>query len=116
MHRQQLCRALRIGTVSGCYSWNGASPAGTGAQIDLVLEWKGERTDYVVEIKFSESVFSIDAAYEMNLRGKLDAFVHSKKHNAVHSVNLVLLTTFGLSKGIHNAPVDTGLTMDALFE
>lgn len=116
MHQQQLSQALRIGTVSDCYCWNGVSPSGTGAQIDMVIEWKGERTDYVVEIKFSESVFSIDADYEANLRNKLDAFLHSKTHKPVHSVNLVFLTTFGLNKGVHNAPVDTGLTMDVLFE
>lgn len=116
MHQQQLSQALRIGTVSDCYCWNGVSPSGTGAQIDMVIEWKGERTDYVVEIKFSESVFSIDADYEANLRNKLDAFLHSKTHKPVHSVNLVFLTTFGLNKGAHNAPVDTGLTMDVLFE
>jgi len=115
LHQQQLAESLRIGTISGCYCWKGTSPAGMGAQIDLILEWKGERTDYLVEIKYSESIFAIDADYEGNLRNKIDAFVHSKKHNKVHSVNLVLLTTFGLGQGIHNAPVDTQLTMDVLF-
>lgn len=115
IHRQQLAEALRIGTISGCYQWKGVSPAGVGAQIDLVLEWKGERTDYLVEIKYSESVYAIDADYEANLRNKLDAFVHSKQHRPAHSVNLVMLTTFGLSQGTHNGIVDTSLTMDVLF-
>lgn len=115
MHQQQLSRALGIGTVSACYSWKGVSPAGAGAQIDLVLEWKGERTDYLVEIKFSESIYSIDADYENNLRNKIDAYLHSKKHIASHSINLVMLTTMGLGKGMHNEPVDTQLTMDVLF-
>ena len=84
--------------------------------MDLVLEWKGERTDYLMEIKYSESIYAIDAEYEGNLRNKIDAFLHSKKHNRVHSVNLVLLSTFGLSQGMHNAPVDTSLTMDDLFK
>lgn len=53
---------------------------------------------------------------KMKLRNKIDAFVHSKKHNLVHSVNLVMLTTFGINQGIHNAPVDTQLTMDVLFK
>lgn len=116
MHQRQLQRALRIGTVSGCYCWKGVSPAGEGAQIDLVLEWKGERTDYLVEIKFSESVYTITAEYESALRNKIDAFLHSKKHVASHSVNLVMLTTMGLSRGEHNAPVDTQVTMNVLFE
>lgn len=115
MHQQKLAQALRIGTVSACYCWKGTSPAGIGAQIDLVLEWKGERTDYIVEIKYSESEYSIDAEYELNLKNKIDAFINSKKHNRIHSVNLVLLNTFGISRGIHNAPVDTILTMDVLF-
>jgi len=116
MHQRQLAKALGIGNASGCYCWCGTSPAGIGAQIDLVLEWKGERTDYLVEIKFSESVFTIDAEYEGKLLNKIDAYLYSKKHTSSHSVNLVLLTTMGLSKGIHNAPVDTQLTMDVLFE
>lgn len=116
MHQRQLANALRLGTISACYSWKGTSTAGTGAQIDMVLEWKGERTDYLFEIKFSESTYAIDADYEQNLRNKIDAFLHSKKHNPIHSINLVFLTTFGLSQGIHNAPIDTSLTMDVLFK
>lgn len=116
MHKEQLAQSLRIGTISSCYSWRGTSKNGIGAQIDLVLEWRGERTDYIMEIKYSENVYSIDAEYEMKLRNKIDAFVHSKKHNLVHSVNLVMLTTFGINQGIHNAPVDTQLTMDVLFK
>lgn len=115
MHQRQLADALRLGTVTACYSWRGESPAGIGAQVDLVLEWKGERTDYLFEIKFSESLFAIDGDYEAKLRNKLDAFRFSKKHNRVHSIILVMLTTFGLSQGIHNGPVDTQLTMDVLF-
>ena len=61
-------------------------------------------------------MYAIDADYEANLRNKLDAFVHSKQHKPVHSVNLVMLTTFGLSQGTHNGLVDTGLTMDVLFK
>ena len=116
MHQRQLANALRLGTISACYSWKGTSTAGTGAQIDMVIEWKGERTDYLFEIKFSESTYAIDADNEQNLRNKIDAFLHSKKHNPIHSINLVFLTTFGLSQGIHNAPIDTSLTMDVLFK
>lgn len=116
MHQRQLADTLRVGTISACYCWRGKSPAGTGAQIDLVMEWKGERTDYLVEMKYSENIYAIDAEYEANLRNKIDAFVNSKRHNRVHSVNMVMLTTFGLSQGIHNAPVDTQLTMDVLFK
>lgn len=102
MHQQQLAHALHLGTISSCYCWKGMSTAGIGAQIDMVLEWKGERTDYLFEIKFSESTYAIDADYEQNLRNKIDAFLHSKKHNPVHSINMVFLTTFGLSKGMYN--------------
>lgn len=116
MHQEQLARALHIGTTSACYSWKGTSPEGKGAQIDLVLEWKGERTDYIFEIKYSESTYAIDAEYEVDLRNKIDAFLHSKRHNKVHSVILVMLTTFGLSQGVHNAPVDSQLTMEILFK
>jgi len=116
MHIRQLAHGLGIGTVSGCYCWVGKSPAGLGAQIDLVLEWKGERTDYLVEVKFSESIYTINASYEEVIRNKIDAFLNSKNHIPSHSINFVILTTMGLSRGVHNSSVDTQLKMDVLFE
>ena len=53
-HLEQMKQALRIATISRNYCWSGMAPSGDAAQIDLVLEWKGDRTDYLCEMKFSE--------------------------------------------------------------
>ena len=79
------------------YCWKGTAPSGDGAQIDLVLEWKGERTDYVYEIKYSENIFCIDSKYERELLNKIDAFVHSRQHYPSHSINTVFKSLLSIS-------------------
>ena len=114
-HINQLKDCLRIATVHRNYCWKGMAPSGEGAQIDLVLEWKGERTDYVCEIKFSENIFCIDSKYECELLNKIDAFVHSRQHHPNHSVQLVMITTNGLQQNTHSGCVNQEVTLDSLF-
>jgi len=115
-HQNQLKESLRIATVSRNYCWRGVGPNGRTAQIDLVLEWKGERTDYLCEMKFSEHEFVIDKQYEVELANKIDAFVASKQHTKTHSVQLVLVTTNGLARGIHSKDVNQQVTLEDLFK
>lgn len=115
-HQNQLKEALRIATVSRNYCWRGLGPNGSIAQVDLVLEWKGERTDYLCEMKFSEHEFVIDKQYEVELANKIDAFVASKQHTKTHSVQLVLVTTNGLARGIHSKDVNQQVTLEDLFK
>ena len=44
----------------------------------MYLEWKGERTDYLCEMKFREHVFTIDKKYELELASKIEALRQSK--------------------------------------
>lgn len=74
-----------------------------------------ERTDYLCEIKFSENTYSISADYDASLRNKLDAFINSKQHKKTHSLQLVMVTSFGLSKSIHNGSVNSTICLDQLF-
>jgi len=115
-HISQLAEALRIATVSKSFCYKGQSPTGSGAQIDLVLQWEGERTDYLCEIKFSESEYIFSADYQRNILNKLDAFVNSKQHKKTHSVQIVLVTTMGLVKNEHSSAVNQVVTFDDLFK
>lgn len=115
-HQNQLKEALRIATVSRNYCWRWVGPNGHTAQIDLVLEWKGERIDYLCEMKFSEHEFVIDKQYEVELANKIDAFVASKQHTKTHSVQLVLVTTNGLARGLHSKDVNQQVTLEDLFK
>lgn len=115
-HLEQIKEALRIATISRNYCWSGVGPNGSAAQIDLVLEWKGERTDYLCEMKFSEHEFVIDKQYANDLANKIDAFLVSKQHTKTHSVQLVMVTTEGVQRGTHAKDVNQQVTLDYLFK
>jgi len=114
-HLPQMKDKLRIATISRNYCWRGAAPNGNTAQIDLVLEWKGERTDYVCEMKFSEHEFVIDRQYERELENKIAAFLQSKQHTKTHSIQLVMVTTNGMTANEHTKDVNQQVVLDDLF-
>ncbi|MBQ9218399.1 MAG: AAA family ATPase [Muribaculaceae bacterium] len=114
-HLAQMQDRLRIATINRNYCWSGKAPNGRASQIDLVLEWKGERTDYLCEMKFSEHEFTIDKAYEMELANKIDAFLHCKQHTKTHSVQLVMVTTQGITQNEHSKDVNQEILLDDLF-
>ena len=114
-HIPQIVDVLRIATVSKSFCFYGKAPDGNGAQIDLVLQWDGERTDYLCEIKFSENLFTFTSDYQRNILNKLDAFLNSHTHNKTHSVQIVLITTMGLNKNDYSSTVNQVITFDDLF-
>lgn len=114
-HIPQLVEALRIATVTKSFCYRGKTPDGNGAQIDLVLQWAGERTDYLCEIKFCENNFTFNADYQRNILNKLDAFMNSKHHKDTHSVQLVLVTTMGLTKNEYSTSINQVVNFDGLF-
>lgn len=114
-HQTQLKEALSIATISCDYCWKGIAPDGEGAQIDLVLEWDGERTDYLCEIKFSENRFVVDKEYEHRLLNKIDAFLASRQHDKNHSVQLVMVTTQGVVRGEHTSCINQYVELEQLF-
>lgn len=114
-HMPQIKDKLRIATISLNYCWRGMAPNGTTAQIDLVLEWKGERTDYLCEMKFSEHEFTINRQYEKELENKIEAFLHSKQHTKTHSIQLVMVTTNGITMNEYAKDVNQQIILDDLF-
>ena len=114
-HLPQIKEKLRIATISRNYCWRGAAPSGETAQVDLVLEWKGERTDYLCEMKFSEHEFTISKDYCRELGTKIAAFISSKQHTKTHSVQLVMVTTNGITHNEHAKDVNQQVTLDDLF-
>ena len=115
-HLPQMKEKLRIATINRNYCWKGAAPDGDISQIDLVLEWKGERTDYLCEMKFSEHEYTIDRQYEKELGAKIYAFLNSKQHTKSHSIQLVMVTTHGVKPNEHAKDVNQQITLDDLFQ
>lgn len=115
-HLSQLQDALRIAAVDRNYCWKGLAPDGRNAQIDLVMESKASRTDFLCEMKFSVSRFGVTLDYEEELLHKMSAFEASKMHHPAQSIQLVLVTTFGLIRGEHAGVVHRTVTMEELFK
>ena len=84
----------------------------TEAQIDLIIN----RRDQVVslcEIKFSINEFEIDKGYDSNLRNKISMF--SKVTNCKKSIQLVMITTYGVKKNKYSGIIGTQVLLDDLF-
>ena len=84
----------------------------TGAQIDLLID----RRDHVVslcEMKYSLSEYDIDKVYDANLRNKISTF--SKVTNCKKTIQLVMLTTFGVKRNKYSGLVGTQVLLDDLF-
>lgn len=84
----------------------------SGAQIDLLIE-RRDRVINICEIKFYHDKFSIDKSYEMILRNKISNFI--KATETKNSIQLTMITTYGLKKGIYNTLVSNEITMEDLF-
>ena len=85
----------------------------SGAQIDLLID----RRDHVVslcEIKYSISEYDIDKTYEANLRNKISTF--SKVTNCKKTIQLVMITTFGVKRNKYSGLIITQVLLDDLFQ
>jgi hypothetical protein len=115
-HLEQLQDTLRIASVDRSYCWSGTAPDGRNAQIDLVMESKASRTDFLCEMKFSMGRFSVKLDDETDFLHKISAFEASKMHKPSQSIQLVLVTTFGLAHGEHSGVVHRVVTLEELFK
>lgn len=114
-HLKQLQEALHIYSVDRNFCWSGKTQDGAGAQIDLVLVSDASRTDYLCEMKFSESVFAMTAEYNHNIRRKIAAFEESPQHDKTHSIQVAMVASFGLAKGENTDIVNHVVSLDDLF-
>ena len=114
-HLPQIQNVLRIASIDRNYCWRGESPDGKGAQIDLLLESKANRTDYLCEMKFTGGRYAITLSDEESILNKIDAYAASKMHDKTHSIQLVMVTTMGIAKGEHASIVNQTIVLEDLF-
>ena len=114
-HLRQIQDAMRLPSIDRNYCWTGINYDGRGAQIDLVLECRASRTDYVCEMKFTVGKYAISHDNADNFMNKISAFQFSKMRNKTHSLQFVLITTFGLARSEHLSIVNNCITLDHLF-
>ena len=115
-HISQIKYKLQIGGVlSKEYAWSISADEEkgiTGAQIDLLID----RRDHVVsicEMKYSVNKFGIDKGYDEDLRNKIDSFVNAT--DCKKTVQLVMVTTYGLKPSKYNSLVNAEVELDDLF-
>lgn len=114
-HLSEIQNSLHIINIDRNYSFFGQDAEGQKAQIDLVLECNKMRTDYMCEMKFSESKYPISQKDKDDLLRKVSVLQQSKIHKASHSIQVVMLTAMGLGKGDGWGIVSQSLTLDDLF-
>jgi hypothetical protein len=117
-HIPQIKQKLGIaGVLSEESSWFGTmqgdtEESKTGAQIDLIID----RRDQVInlcEVKFSLNRFEINKDYDQNLRNKIAVFREAT--NCRKTIQLSMITTFGVQKNKYSGIVSNEVLLDDLF-
>ena len=85
----------------------------SGAQIDLLID-RRDQVINICEAKFSMNEFQIDKDYDQKLRNKIAVF--RQETNCKKTIQLSLITTFGVQKNKYSSIVTNEVTLDDLFE
>ena len=83
-----------------------------GTQIDLLIE-RRDRVINVCEMKFSINEYVIDKEYDMALRNKLEVFRRLTSNK--NTLQLTMITTFGVRPGKYSGLIQSQVTLDDLF-
>ena len=83
-----------------------------GAQIDLLISRRDHVTN-LCEIKFSTGEYSIDKDYDLKLRNKVEAFRRDTNYKG--TIQIVMITTFGLKKNQYSSLIQNQIVLDDLF-
>lgn len=76
-----------------------------------------ERADDIInimEMKYSEAEYTLDKQEDNKLRRRTDAF--RREIGVKEAFWLTLVTTYGLTNGIHSSTFSATVTMDDLFK
>lgn len=114
-HIAQIKRKLGIlGVASEISSWSKqGNDEEEGAQIDLLIDRK-DKVINICEIKFSSKEYEIKKAYDENLKNKVFVFRESTGTNKTIQINMI--TTYGVKKNKYSNLIGKVVSMDDLFE
>lgn len=113
-HVDQIKKKLGIsGVLSEISTWSKKGDGvDKGTQIDMVIK-RRDRVINICECKYYTDEYEIDNDYEMNLRNKVATF--TRDNNIKDSIQLTMITTYGVKKNKHSSIVNNEVTMDDLF-
>jgi len=83
-----------------------------GAQIDLLLD-RRDRVINICEIKYSVNPYLIDKETDLSLRNKAEVFRRSTRCNK--TLQLTMITTFGLQQNRYSQMISSQVILDDLF-
>ncbi|MBQ6566407.1 MAG: AAA family ATPase [Treponema sp.] len=83
-----------------------------GAQIDLLIK-RRDKVITLCEIKFSGGEYAITKDYDLKLRNKIETF--KSVTGCRDSIQLVMLTTYGVKPNEYSSIIQNQVTMDDLF-
>lgn len=119
-HLPQIKQSLGIsGILTEAYAWSYKSITDTdgtkpkkGTQIDLVID-RRDQTINLCEMKFSNSLFSIDKEYDEQLRNRTEIFrMATKTLKALHTI---MITTYGIERNKYSGNIQRVITLEDLF-
>lgn len=111
-HVPQIKLAMHIDRISTkFYSWR-SKACNPKAQIDMILE-RADNVTNIFEMKYSEAEYTLDKLEDDKVRRRVEIF--RKETGAKEALWPTLITTFGLTKGVHSSTFVTTITMDDLF-
>ena len=115
-HIRQIKKKLGISGVlseeSVWYTRSDEEAGVEGARIGLLIE-RRDRVINICEMKFSINEFIIDKDYDLTLRNKLESF--RKLTGTKKSLQLTMITTYGVRQGKYSGFVSQQITLDDLF-
>lgn len=112
LHVEKIKEKLGIsGVQTNVFAWR-SKLSEDPCQIDLIID-RGDNTINICEMKFSEGQYEIDKAYEMQLRNKIQTFRSETKTRK--SLQLTMVTTFGVKRNSHFGIVTNEILLDDLF-
>ncbi len=87
-----------------------------GAQIDLLVEYKGGTYD-IVECKYSNDIYKIESTENSKILNKKKMFIKHGLKNQKYDIKTVMLTTYGTVKNSYynNIPINDDITLEALL-
>lgn len=113
-HVSQIKNKLGIsGVLSDLSTWSqSGDDENKGAQIDFIIK-RRDRVINVCECKFASDEYEIDKDYDKNLRNKVSTFINANKLK--ESIQLTMISTYGVKKGKYSGLVNSQVTVDDLF-
>ncbi len=114
-HFRQIKKKIGIsGILSSESGWSVAcTDEHPGAQIDMLID-RRDKVISICEMKFADDKYQITKEYDEKLRAKMSVFRTVTKTKK--SLQLVMITTYGVGAGMYSNRVQSQVVLDDLFE